>query len=33
MGMPICFDLPKRFSDIEKTNNPQEIQKILQLLF
>ena len=32
MGMPICFDLPKRFSDIEKTNNPQEIQKILQLL-
>lgn len=32
MGIPVCFDLPKRFSDIEKTNNPQEIQKILQLL-
>ena len=32
MGIPVCFDLPKRFSDIEMDNNPEEIRKILELL-
>ena len=32
MGTPVCFDLPKRFSDIERTNNPEEIRTILELL-
>ena len=32
MGIPVCFDLPKRFSDIEITNNPEEIRTILELL-
>ena len=32
MGIPVCFDLPKRFSDIEIANNPEEIRTILELL-
>lgn len=32
IGIPVCFDLSKRFSDIEKTNNPEEIKRILELL-
>lgn len=32
MGTPVCFDLPKRFSDIEIANNPEEIRTILELL-
>lgn len=32
MGIPVYFDLPKRFSDIEIVNNPEEIRTILELL-
>lgn len=32
MGISVCFDLPKRFSDIEIVNNPEEIRTILELL-
>ena len=32
MGIPVCFDLPKRFSDIEIANNPEEIRTVLELL-
>lgn len=32
MGVPVCFDLPKRFSDIEAVNNLQEVRTILELL-
>lgn len=32
VGIPVCFELSNRISDIERTNEPQEIKKLLELL-
>ena len=31
-GIPVCFELPKRFSDIAREQRPQEIRSVLELL-